>query len=218
MSMIPGTPMPLPANLRFPSNLPRSARMAWHMAATTESRPRLTSVLVVITSSCLPLASMAAIRMLVPPKSTPIANSCFPVMVFGYVPELRLCENYYYLVNSSGFFDVIPAFKGLTGRDPRKSPRDPRALPGISGDNPQSRRGLSPNLCGDHSGISWTGARVYLVRNCYSLVNVEAKRTNCRSVKNRNGHARAPTCGTAHRRTESIRFFTDRQFVRLAST
>ena len=73
MSMMPGTPTPIPSTV--PGNFCASWRMAAHISVTTCSRPRATCVLVVIFSISLPSVETAAMRRLVPPRSTPMASA-----------------------------------------------------------------------------------------------------------------------------------------------
>src|ERR1700691_4623122 len=74
MSMMPGTPMPIPkrgAEFRyFASN----CRMASHMMLMAYSRPKETLVPSVTFSIRVPCSSTAAMRKFVPPRSTPMAN------------------------------------------------------------------------------------------------------------------------------------------------
>src|SRR5271165_5894082 len=73
--MMPGTPMPAPRNLPVLLNLPDRSRMASHISLITWSRPRATLVPRVTFSRSCPSALTAAMRRLVPPRSTPMEKS-----------------------------------------------------------------------------------------------------------------------------------------------
>src|SRR5438552_586808 len=75
ISIIPGTPMPIPCSVPDPSYLCARWRIASHMSWITRSLPNATCVPNVTFSSRTPCSSTAAMRRLVPPRSTPIEKS-----------------------------------------------------------------------------------------------------------------------------------------------
>src|SRR5450755_2297539 len=72
MSMIPGTPMPIPCNDEASPYLAARTRMASHISWMTWSLPNATRVPRVTFSIRSPCWLTAAMRRLVPPRSTPI--------------------------------------------------------------------------------------------------------------------------------------------------
>ena len=72
MSMIPGTPMPMPSNVAKSLYFAVKCWTASHISLMTWSRPSVTRVPKLIFSNKEPCSSTAAMRRLVPPRSTPI--------------------------------------------------------------------------------------------------------------------------------------------------